>query len=118
MMEHLTKETFKEKIFNYEKKENWDFSGDLPCIIDFYADWCGPCKQVSPILEDLSKEYEEKVNIFKINTEEQQELATAFGVSSIPSLLFIPMEGEPQMATGAMPKQAFVEAIKDVLKVN
>ncbi len=117
-MEHLTNETFKEKVFDYETKKEWDFSGELPCIIDFYADWCGPCKMVAPVLEELSSEYEGKINIYKVNTEEQPELAQAFGISSIPSLLFVPMEDKPQLAAGALPKQAFEEAIRDVLKVN
>lgn len=117
-MEHLTKESFKEKIFDFENKKEWEFNGDLPCIIDFYADWCGPCKMVTPVLEELSKEYDGKINIYKINTEDQQELAAMFGISSIPSLLFIPKDDKPQMATGALPKQAFVDAIKDVLKVH
>ena len=117
-MEHLTTETFKEKIFNYEKNKDWKFEGDLPAIIDFYADWCGPCKMVTPVLEDLAKEYEGKLNIYKVNTEEQQELAAAFQIRSIPSILFIPSEGQPQMAMGALPKESFKKAISDVLNVN
>ena len=117
-MEHLTKDTFKQKIFDYETKKEWEFEGELPTIIDFYADWCGPCKMVAPVLEELSKEYDGKVNIYKINTEEQQELAGAFGVTSIPSILFIPKDEKPQMSAGALPKQAFKDAIKDVLKVS
>jgi len=114
-MEHLTKETFQEKVFNYEKNQEWKFEGNLPCLIDFYADWCGPCKMVAPILEELSKEFEGKINIYKVNTEEQQELAGAFGIQSIPSLLFCPKEGKPQMAMGALPKQAMIDAINEVL---
>lgn len=114
-MEHLTKETFKEKIFNFEANKEWKFEGDLPCIIDFYADWCGPCKMVAPVLEELSKEYNGKVNIYKVNTEEQQELSTVFGIKSIPSILFVPKDGQPQMAMGALPKEAFVQAIDEVL---
>jgi thioredoxin len=117
-MEHLTKETFKEKVFDFEAKKDWNYSGTIPCIIDFYADWCGPCKMVSPVLEELAREYDGKVAIYKINTEEQQELAALFGITSIPSLLFVPMDDKPQMAMGAMPKQAFVNAIRDVLKVH
>ncbi len=117
-MEHLTQETFKEKIFNYEKNKDWKFEGDKPAIIDFYADWCAPCKIVVPILEELSTEYEGKLDIFKVNTEEQQELAAAFGIRSIPSLLFIPKEGQPQMALGALPKETFKKTIEDVLKVK
>ncbi len=116
-MEHLTKETFKQKVFDFEAKEEWEFSGELPCIIDFYADWCGPCKMVGPVLEDISKEYQGKVDVYKINTDEQQEVAGAFGIRSIPSILFVPKEGAPQMAVGALPKEAVVKGIKDILKV-
>ncbi len=114
-MEHLTKETFLEKVFNYEKNQEWQFEGSLPCLIDFYADWCGPCKIVAPILEELSKEFEGKINIYKVNTEDEQELSAAFGIQSIPSLLFCPKEGKPQMAMGALPKQAMTDAINEVL---
>lgn len=114
-MEHLTTETFKEKVFNYETSTAWKFEGDKPCIIDFYADWCGPCKMVAPILEELSKEYEGKVDIYKVDTEEEQELAAVFGIRSIPSILFIPKNGQPQMAMGALPKDTFIQAINDVL---
>jgi len=117
-MEHLTVDTFKEKIFNYEKNKDWKFEGELPTIIDFYADWCGPCKMVTPVLEDLAKEYEGKLNIYKVNTEDQQELAAAFQIRSIPSILFIPKEGQPQMAMGALQKDSFKKAINDVLNVN
>jgi thioredoxin 1 len=116
-MEHLTKETFQQKVFNYEANKDWKFEGEKPCIIDFYADWCGPCKQVAPVLEELAKEYEGKVDIYKIDTEDQQELAAAFGIRSIPSILFCPKDDKPQMSMGALPKESFVTAIKDVLKV-
>lgn len=114
-MEFLTKETFLEKVFNYEKNQEWKFEGNLPCLIDFYADWCGPCKMVAPILEELSKEFEGKINIYKVDTEAEQELAAAFGIRSIPSLLFCPKDGKPQMAMGALPKQAMIDAINEVL---
>jgi thioredoxin len=114
-MEHLTKQTFLEKVFNYEQNQEWKFEGTLPCLIDFYADWCGPCKMVAPILEELSKEYDGKINIYKIDTEQEQELAAAFGIRSIPSLLFVPLNGQPQMAMGALPKQSMKEAIDNVL---
>ena len=114
-MEHLTKETFLEKVFNFEANKEWSFEGKLPCVIDFYADWCQPCKIVSPILEELSKEYDGKINIYKVNTEEETELAAAFGIRSIPSLLFCPQEGQPQMAQGALPKETLIQAINDVL---
>ncbi len=111
----LTKELFEEKIADLSAKE-WKFKGDKPAIIDFFANWCNPCKMVAPILEELSEEYE-GVDIYKLNTEEQGELASAFGVQSIPSILFIPMEGKPQMSVGALPKESFVTAFKDVLGV-
>lgn len=114
-MEHLTKDTFFEKVFNYEQNKDWKFEGKLPCIIDFYADWCQPCKIVAPILEELAKEYEGKINIYKVNTEQEVELASAFGIRSIPSMLFCPATGQPQMAVGALPKETLIQAIDDVL---
>lgn len=117
-MEQLTLETFRAKVFDFETNKDWKFAGELPCIIDFYADWCGPCKMVSPILEEVSKEYAGKINVYKVDTEEQQDLAAMFGIRSIPSMLFVPKDGKPQMATGALPKKAFTDAIKDVLGVN
>ncbi|MBR9999756.1 MAG: thioredoxin [Cyclobacteriaceae bacterium] len=117
-MEHLTKATFLEKVFNYEQNKEWKYEGDLPCLIDFYADWCGPCKMVAPVLEELSKEYDGKIRIYKVDTEDQQELAAAFGIRSIPSLLFCPKEGQPQMAMGALPKPAMKKAIEEILLAN
>ena len=114
-MEHLTKETFQQKVFNWEQNTEWKFEGELPCLIDFYADWCGPCKMVAPILEELAAEYKDQINIYKVDTEDQQELAAIFGIRSIPSLLFCPKEGQPQMAMGALPKDTFKQAIKDIL---
>ena len=118
MAEHLTKETFKEKVFNYEEKTEWDYEGDLPCIIDFYADWCMPCKMIAPVLDEISEEYKDKLHVYKINTEQEQELAAAFGIQSIPSLLFVPTEGQPQMAQGALPKEQLEQAMKDVLNLE
>ncbi|MEI8205224.1 MAG: thioredoxin [Bacteroidota bacterium] len=113
---HITKAEFIAKVANYEKNPTeWKYLGDKPCIIDFYASWCGPCKTIAPILEDLAKEYEGQIYIYKVNTEEEQELAGAFGIRSIPSLLFCPMNGAPQMAQGAMPKESFKQAITEVL---
>jgi thioredoxin len=114
-MEHLTKETFLEKVFDFEKNQEWNFEGNLPCLIDFYADWCQPCKMVAPILEELAEEFKGKINIYKVDTEDQQELSGAFGIRSIPSLLFCPMDGQPQMAQGALPKASLIQAINDVL---
>ena len=118
MLEHLTKETFKEKVFNWELNKDWKYEGTVPCLIDFYADWCGPCKMVAPVLEELQKEYGDKLVIYKVNTEQEQELAGMFGIQSIPSLLFVPTDGQPQMAMGALPKNTFEQAISDVLKVE
>jgi len=118
MLEHLTVDTFKEKVFNYADNKDWKYEGTAPCLIDFYADWCQPCKMVAPVLEELQSEYGDKIVIYKVNTEEQQELAGVFGVQSIPSLLFVPQEGQPQMAQGALPKETFEKAIADVLKVT
>jgi thioredoxin len=114
-VEHLTKDQFISNIFDYQTKKEWEFSGDQPILIDFYADWCGPCKALAPVLEEIAYEYNGKVKIYKINTEEQQELAAAFGIRSIPSLLFIPKDGKPQMAQGALPKDALKESIDRVL---
>jgi thioredoxin 1 len=114
-LEHLTKQTFLDKVFNYEVNQEWKFEGELPCIIDFYADWCGPCKMVAPILEELSTEFSGKINIYKIDTEAEQELASAFGIRSIPSILFCPKDGQPQMAVGALPKDSMKQAIGDIL---
>jgi len=118
MIEHLTKETFKQKVFDYEKEREWKFKGERPALIDFYADWCAPCKMVAPILEELALEYNGKVDIYKVNTEEEYELSSVFGIRSIPSLLFIPKNGEPQMALGALPKETFKKVFKEVLKVE
>lgn len=111
----LTAEGFKEKIFDYSKEEEWQFKGSLPAIVDFYADWCGPCKAIAPVLEELSKEYEGKVQIYKIDTDKEQELSILFGIQSIPTLLFIPKEGKPMMQKGALPKKAFQQVIEDKL---
>ena len=118
MTEHLTKETFISKVFNYEENKEWKFEGEKPCIIDFYADWCGPCKMVAPLLEELAVEYKGKMDIYKVDTEQEVELASIFGIRSIPSLLFVPKEGQPQMAMGALPKDTLEKAFKEVLGVE
>ncbi|MEP0823323.1 MAG: thioredoxin [Ignavibacterium sp.] len=115
MAENLTKQTFLEKVFDYEKNKEWKFEGDLPAVIDFWAPWCGPCRAVAPVIEELSKEYAGRVNFYKINTDEEQELAGAFGIRSIPSLLFIPKTGQPKMAVGALPKDVLKQAVEEEL---
>jgi thioredoxin 1 len=116
-MEFLTKETFLQKVFNYEQNKEWKFEGELPCIIDFYADWCGPCKMVGPVLKELAEEYRGKLDIYKIDVDAQRELAAAFGIQSIPSILFVPLNGRPRMAAGALPKNALKKAISEVLNI-
>jgi thioredoxin 1 len=115
---HLTTEEFKEKVFNYETGKEWKYEGNLPAIIDFYADWCSPCKMVAPILEDLAREYSGKIMVYKVNTENEQELASVFGIQSIPTLLFVPKTGQPQAAMGALPRQTFEKVIQDILLKN
>lgn len=113
---HLTKAEFLTKVANFETNPTeWKYLGDKPALIDFYADWCGPCKAIAPVLEELAAEYGDRIYIYKINTETESELAAAFGIRSIPSLLFVPMVGQPQMAAGALPKQQLKEAIDNLL---
>ncbi|NOU61341.1 thioredoxin [Marinifilum caeruleilacunae] len=115
---HLNDDTFKEKVFDYEKGGDWKFEGDKPVIVDFYADWCGPCKRIAPVLKELQKEYGDAIQIYKVDTDDSPLVSRAFGIRSIPSLLFVPMKGKPTMAQGALPKAKFVEAINDVLGVK
>lgn len=111
----LTAEGFRENIFDYTKEEEWKYAGSLPAIVDFYADWCGPCKAVAPVLEELSNEYDGKLVIYKIDTDKEEELSALFGIQSIPTLLFIPLEGAPMLQKGAIPKNAFQQVIEDRL---
>ncbi|MGM9759252.1 MAG: thioredoxin, partial [Parabacteroides sp.] len=112
----LTKAEFLAKVFNYEKNPNqWVYEGTLPCIVDFYADWCGPCRQVAPILTELADQYKGKIVVYKINVDQEKELAMAFGIQSIPTFLFIPAKGQPQMAQGALSKAMFQEQIDKFL---
>ncbi len=112
----LTRAGFLKKVADFEKNsEEWVYLGDKPAIIDFYADWCGPCKMIAPILEQLAKEYDGQVYIYKVDTEAEQQLAAEFGIRSIPSLLFVPMGEAPQMAQGALPKDALKKAIDEIL---
>lgn len=114
----MTADDFKEKIFDYSKDEEWNYKGSLPAIVDFYADWCGPCKAVAPVLEELSNEYKDQVVIYKIDTDKEQELSMLFGIQSIPTLLFIPKDGQPMMQKGAIPKNAFKQVIEERLLVK
>ena len=111
----LTTEEFKNKVFNYETDKEWNYKGALPAIIDFYADWCGPCKMVAPVLEQLAQEYDGKIIIYKVDTEAEQELAAVFGIRSIPTFLFIPTNGKPAMQAGAFPKSTFKKVIDEHL---
>lgn len=113
---HLTKEEFLQKVSNYEQNPaTWKYLGDKPCIIDFYATWCGPCKRLAPILEEISKEYKGKIYVYKIDIDKEKELAKTWGIRSVPTLFFCPMENEPQMAKGLLPKKTIIEAIETIL---
>ena len=112
---NLTADGFKENIFDYSKEEEWKYKGSLPAIVDFYADWCGPCKAIAPVLEELSEEYRDKLLIYKIDSDKEAELSGLFGIQSIPTLLFIPVEGQPMMQKGAIPKTAFKQVIEERL---
>jgi thioredoxin len=108
----LNKADFLSKIYNYEKHtSDWVYEGTKPCIIDFYADWCGPCKKIAPVMKELAAEYKDDILIYKINVDNERELAAYFGINSIPMILFIPKEGKPQAAMGALPKQTIVDQI-------
>jgi len=115
MTKQLTTEDFKNLVFDFTTEKEWKYKGTLPAIIDFYADWCGPCKMVAPVLEELAKEYDGKVIIYKVDTEVEQELSAVFGIRSIPSFLFIPAEGQPMMQPGALPKNVFKQVIDEEL---
>lgn len=114
----MTTQDFKEKVFNYDTEQDWKYLGTLPAIIDFYADWCGPCKMVAPILEELSQEYEGKIVIYKVDTEAELELSGVFGIRSIPTMLFIGADGEPMMQPGAFPKHVLRQVIEERMLVN
>ena len=113
--QQMTAKDFKEKIFDYENQQEWKYAGALPAIVDFYADWCGPCKAVAPVLEELSREYKDKLVIYKIDTDKELELSSLFGIQSIPTLLFIPTEGAPMMQKGALPKNVLQQVIEERL---
>lgn len=115
---HLDDNSFKEKVFDFVNSKEWAFKGDKPVLVDFYTTWCGPCKRVAPVLEELQKEYGDKIQIYKVNTEKAPAVSAAFGIRSIPSFLFIPAKGKPRMSQGALPKETFVKAITEVMGVN
>ncbi|MGB1103744.1 MAG: thioredoxin [Crocinitomicaceae bacterium] len=114
----LTADRFKEEIFDYTTEKEWKFKGNQPAIIDFYADWCGPCQMVAPVLEELSETYQDKVTIYKVDAEVEQELSAVFRIRSIPSILFIPMDKQPMMQAGALPKSALENVIETELIPN
>ncbi len=117
--EYLTYETFKEKVWDFEANPTeWVYKGETPCVIDFYADWCKPCKMVAPIMDELAKDYEGKVKIYKIDTDKEKKLAGVFGIRSIPSVLFVPQEGHHSMNAGALPKTEYVRIIEEVVLKN
>jgi thioredoxin len=115
---HLDAAAFREKVFDYEKGGDWRYLGELPALIDFYAEWCGPCKSIAPTLEALSDEFAGKVSIYKVDTDREQELAMAFGVQSVPTLVFVPKEGQPRMAVGALTKKGFEQAFAEIFGVT
>lgn len=108
---HLTTQDFKDRVFDYETEQEWNYKGDLPAIVDFYADWCGPCKAIAPVLEELSDEYKDKIVVYKIDTDKEMELSSLFGIQSIPTLLFIPIKGNPMIQKGALPKNILQQVI-------
>ena len=114
----LTNDVFKQKIFNYEVNKNWKFEGSLPVIIDFYATWCGPCRQLSPLVEELAKKYEGKIVVYKVDTDKEQLLAQTLGIQSLPTLLFIPAKGQPRSSVGAVPKETLEKAIHEILLIK
>lgn len=113
----MTTQDFKDNVFNYDTEKDWKYQGNLPAIIDFYADWCGPCKMVAPVLEELSEEYKDRLLIYKVDTDAEQELSAVFGIQSIPTLLFIDANGEPMLQPGALPKHVFKKVIEEKLLV-
>lgn len=118
MPEQMNLTMFKEKVFDYEQEKEWKFKGERPAIIDFYADWCGPCRMVGPVLEKIGTKYSGKLDVYKVNTDIEQELAGMFGVQSIPTLVFIPKDGNPMVSVGALPEKEIDRIVKEELKVG
>jgi thioredoxin len=114
----MTNETFKKIIFNYEVSKEWKYEGSKPAIIDFYADWCPPCRQLSPLVEEIAKEYSGKIDVYKVDTDKETTLAQALGITNLPTLLFIPAKGKPQVTMGAIPKDSLVKAINEILLIK
>lgn len=117
-VKHLNDNTFKTEVFDYVNAKEWKFLGNKPVIVDFYATWCGPCRKLAPVLKELQKEYGDAIQIYKVDTDKAPNVSAAFGIRSIPSLLFIPMKGKPTMAQGALPKESLQKAIKEILGVD
>ena len=114
----LTNDSFKKVVFNYDINKEWKFEGNKPAIIDFYADWCPPCRQLSPLVEEIAKEYAGKIDVYKVDTDKETALAQALGITNLPTLLFIPAKGKPQVTMGAMPKDNLVKAINEILLIK
>ena len=113
---NITKQDFINKVMDYKSNPSeWKYKGDKPAIIDFYASWCGPCRMLAPVLDEIAKEYDGKIYVYKVDTEAETELAQLFGIRSIPSILFVPMDGQPMMMQGALPKTELQKVIEEKL---
>jgi thioredoxin 1 len=115
---YLTNDTFKQMVYNYDKNKDWKYEGTKPAIIDFYASWCPPCRQLSPLVEEISKEYSGKIVVYKVDTDKEKYLAQVLGISGLPTLLFIPAKGKPQASMGFIPKETIIKTINDVLLIK